>query len=225
MLVLVAHRPYVAEASARGPAGERRGFPCRTAPAARAARRRRAPGSRRRRPRRSPPYGSSSVPSRTSRRERRRPRGRRRSGRPRSPGRRRRDGRRSGSGARRRRRARPAGRSPGSLRPDPRPRPSASRPIRTDGNPVALHQPRGGDPHHARMPALAGEHERGRGGEALGELRRAPPPPHRAPRAPHRGARGWPGRARPRSPLRALVGPRSASARRRRRRGRADRRH
>ena len=39
---------------------------------------------------------------------------------------------------------------------------------------MALHHARCRDPHHARMPALAGQHQRGRRGELLGELPAGP---------------------------------------------------
>ena len=52
-----------------------------------------------------------------------------------------------------------------------RARPSASRPISARRNPMAFNHARCCDPHHPRpMPALAGQHQPGRGGELLGEL-------------------------------------------------------
>ena len=39
---------------------------------------------------------------------------------------------------------------------------------------MALNHARGRDPHHARMPSLAGQHQPGRGGELLGELPAGP---------------------------------------------------
>ena len=59
--------------------------------------------------------------------------------------------------ARRRRSGRRAGRRPSTLRPEPLPR-SPSSAISTTGRWWLLGQPRGDDPDHARMPALAGQH-------------------------------------------------------------------
>ena len=74
-----------------------------------------------------------------------------------APARRRPGGRRSAPGARRRPRAPPSRSKPGMLRPEPRPPPSLVEGDHDRGPVVALDQPRGDDPDHAGVPALAGD--------------------------------------------------------------------
>ena len=61
---------------------------------------------------------------------------------------------------------------------DAAPRPLAPAipvdPDQDHGHPVALREPRGDDPHHPRVPALAGEHQPGCGGELGREVRARP---------------------------------------------------
>ena len=67
-------------------------------------------------------------------------------------------------------------------------------------NPMAFNHARCCHPHHPRMPALAGQHQPGRGGAAPRAVAGLAPQ-HRAPPAPYRAARGWRRPARRRSPL------------------------
>ena len=157
---LLAHRPHVGDLRARDQQRDP-GLPTPNGP-------RRASCSATSWPRLSPPTTASTLSLRTrpppaglARLGRRTPPGTPRRARPRSRAPPRPGVRRSAPGARRRRRAPPSRSKPGRCAPSRARGPSASSPIRTTGPVVALDHPRGDDPDHPRMPALAGEHQAG----------------------------------------------------------------
>ena len=179
---------------------------------------RRASARRLPRRRRCAPAAPGRPASAPRRRARRTTPGTRRRRRARSSGRRRRGGRRGGRGGELDA-VSPASRSNAGIeRPDPVPSVAVERD--QDRRPVvALGDPGGHDPDHARVPALAGQHVR----RARGRAR--PPAPRRrtGSASRRRAARRSPRRARRRSRAPA-PDPRSAAARARRRRGAGGRR-
>ena len=123
------------------------------------------------------------------------------------------------AGARRRRAGPPSRSNASMLRPEPLPVLAVQR-DQHDRAVVALGQPRGDDPDHARR---ASPRPRARRPARSAELPRSALRPRSGCASRPAGARGWRGRAPRRSAPRA-AGPRSGSARARRRRGTGARR-